>query len=110
MDKKIFLFKGDKVKKSRYTKDQILQILEMAESEKTIKEVCKEVGIAEATFYNWKSKYKEIAPTNLKRIQEFNDLKIQELEKENAYLKKMFAEVSLENRVLQDKIEKIKCQ
>ena len=70
------------MKKSRFTKTHILAILKQADGGRAVKELCREHGISEATFYNRKSKYGE----------EVSDLKrLKELEAENAKLKRMYA-------------------
>lgn len=63
-----------------------------------IKDICREFGISDATFYNWKAKYGGMEASDVSRLRE--------LEKENAELKKMFAEMSLENRAMKNFIEK----
>ena len=63
-----------------------------------VKDICREIGISDATFYNWKAKYGGMEASDVARLRE--------LEKENAELKKMFAEMSLENRALKNLIEK----
>jgi putative transposase len=63
-----------------------------------VKEICREIGISDATFYNWKAKYGGMEASDVSRLRE--------LERENAELKKMFAEMSLENRAMKNLIEK----
>lgn len=63
-----------------------------------VKEICREVGISDATFYNWKAKYGGMEVSEVSRLRE--------LERENAELKKMYAEMSLENRAMKYLIEK----
>ncbi len=63
-----------------------------------VKDVCREAGIFEATYYNWKSRYGGMEASDIK--------KIKDLEDENRRLKQMFADLSLENRALKDVIEK----
>ena len=63
-----------------------------------VKDISRELGISEATFYNWKAKYGGMEATDVSRLRE--------LEKGNAELKKMFAEMSLENRAMKNLIEK----
>lgn len=63
-----------------------------------VKDISRELGISEATFYNWKAKYGGMEASDVSRMKE--------LEKENAELKKMFAEMSLENRAMKALIEK----
>ena len=61
-------------------------------------DICREYGISQATFYNWKAKYGGLEVREVRRLKE--------LEAENAKLKKMFAETSMENYALKDLIEK----
>lgn len=84
--------------KKRFTESQIVSAIKKQESGIPVKEISREIGISEATFYNWKAKYGGM---------EVNDVaRLRELEKENAELKKMFAEMSLENRAMKALIEK----
>lgn len=86
------------MKKSRYTETQIVKILKEVEGGRLIKEVCREYGISDATYYNWKTKY---------GCMEASDVKcLKELEDENRRLKSMFDELSLEHRILKDIVEK----
>ena len=59
-----------------------------------VEEICRQHGISPATYYNWKSKYGGMEASNVKRLKALED--------ENARLKKMFADVSLENRAMKD--------
>lgn len=86
------------MKKSRFTETQIVSILKEAESGVAVNEVCRKHGISSATYYKWKSKYGGLEASELKRIKE--------LEAENAKLKRMFADMALENTALKDLIEK----
>jgi putative transposase len=86
------------MKKSRFTESQIIGILKQQEAGLKVSELCREHGISQPTFYNWKAKYGGMEVAQLKRIKE--------LEKELAQYKKMYAEESLANRVLKDVIEK----
>ena len=63
-----------------------------------VKDICREIGISDATFYNWKAKYGGMEASDVKRMKE--------LEAENAQLKSMYAESSMENRALKSLIEK----
>ncbi len=86
------------MKKSRFTEHQIIKILKEVEAGRTAKDVCREHGISNATFYNWKSKYGGMEASDIKRIRD--------LEYENSRLKQMFANLSLENMALKAVIEK----
>jgi putative transposase len=58
------------MKKSRFTETQIVSILKQADHGRAVKELCREHGISEATFYNWKSKYGGMEASDLKRMKE----------------------------------------
>lgn len=84
--------------KKRFTESQIVAAIKKQESGVAVKDICREIGISDATFYNWKAKYGGMEASDVSRLRE--------LEKENAELKKMFAEMSLENRAMKNFIEK----
>jgi putative transposase len=86
------------MKKTKFTETQIVSILNKQEAGIKISDLCREYGISEATFYNWKAKYGGMEVRDVKRLKE--------LEEENSRLKKMFAELSLENNALKGLIEK----
>lgn len=77
------------MKKSRYSESQIVKILKEVEGGRLVKEVCREHGISDATYYNWKSKYGGMEASDVKRLKE--------LEEENRRLKQMYAELSLDS-------------
>ncbi|WP_443083706.1 IS3 family transposase [Vibrio sp. E14] len=82
------------MKKSRYTETQIVKILKEVEAGRKVNEVCREYGISDATYYNWKSKYGGMEASDVKRLKELED--------ENRRLKQMFADLSLEHRIVKD--------
>ena len=86
------------MKRSRFTETQIISILKEVDAGLSVKEVCRKQGISDATFYNWKSKYGGMSASELKRLRE--------IEEENAKLKRMYADLALENTALKDLIEK----
>jgi putative transposase len=82
------------MRKSRFTEAQIMAILGEGEAGLPVAEVCRQHGISPATYYQWKSKYAGMSVNELKRVKE--------LEAENARLKKMYAELALENVAIKD--------
>ena len=86
------------MKKSRYTESQIIAVLKEVDAGRKVEEVCRQHGISSATYYNWKSKYGGMEASDVKRLKE--------LEEENAKLKKMFADVSLENSAIKELVAK----
>ena len=86
------------MKRSRYTDSQIVKILKEVEGGRLVKEVCREYGISDATYYNWKSKFGGMEASDIKRLKD--------LEEENRRLKQMFADISLEHKLLKDIVEK----
>jgi len=86
------------MKKTRFTETKIVSIIKQQEAGLPTADICREHGISQATFYNWKAKYGGMEVREVKRMKE--------LEIENAKLKKMYAEISMENYALKDLIEK----
>lgn len=86
------------MKKSRFSESKIVSILNEAESGLSVQKVCRRHGISPSTYYIWKSKYGGMRTSDLKRLKE--------IEAENAKLKRMYANLSLENEALKDLISK----
>ena len=85
--------------KTRFTENQIINILKEGESgAMSVPELCRKHNVGQSTYYKWKSKYGGMQASDLSRMRE--------LEAENAKLKKMFADVSLQNITLKDIVEK----
>jgi putative transposase len=82
------------MKKTKFTETQIVSILKQQEAGIPTKEICRQHGISEATFYNWKSRYGGMEASDVKRLKD--------LEEENSRLKKMFADLSLDNQILKE--------
>ena len=74
------------------------KILKEVEGGRQVKEVCREYGVSDATYYNWKSKYGGMEASDIRRLKEMED--------ENRRLKQMFADLSLKHEALKDIIEK----
>jgi putative transposase len=82
------------MKKTRFTETQIVSILKQHEAGRTTKEVCREHSISPATFYNWKGKYGGMEVSDVKRMKD--------LEEENTRLKRMYANLAMDNEILRD--------
>ena len=86
------------MKKTRFSEPQIVKILKETETGIKVDDVCRKHGISSATYYNWKSKYGGMAASDLK--------KMKDLEIELSRLKKMYANLSLENDAIKELLEK----
>jgi putative transposase len=86
------------MKKSKFSESQIVSILKEAEAGVSLEELSRQHGFSKATFYKWKAKYSGMDVSTLKRLRE--------LEEENRRLKQMYAELSLDHKVLKDIVEK----
>jgi putative transposase len=80
--------------RKRHTEEQIIRILNEAEAGKSAKDICREFGISEKTFYVWRSKYGGMTVSDAR--------KLKALEEENRKLKHMLADSLLENRALKE--------
>ena len=86
------------MKKGNYTEEQIAFALQQAEHGMPVAEVCRKLGVTEQSFYRWKKKYGGMLPSDMK--------KLKQLEEENAKLKKLVADLSLDKAMLQDVLSK----
>jgi putative transposase len=86
------------MKRSQFTEAQIAFVLKQAETGTPVAEVCRKAGVAEATFYNWRKRYAGLLPSEVKRLRQ--------LEEENAKLKRIVADLSLDKAMLQDVLAK----
>ena len=86
------------MKRSRFSDTQILSILKQAESGIPVSELCREHGMSNATFYNWRAKYGGMDASLMVRLKE--------LEEEDRRLKKMYAEERLKAEVIQEAMKK----
>lgn len=86
------------MKRSRFTEEQIAFALKQQEVGTSVEEICRKMGISDATFYNWKKKYAGLGPSELRRLKQ--------LEEENAKLKRLVADLSLDKAMLQDVLKR----
>jgi putative transposase len=86
------------MKKARFTESQIISILSKQEKGVPVAGICRDNGISNATFFNWKAKHRGMSTSQLKSLKE--------LEIENARLKKMYADLSLVHEAFKDAIGK----
>jgi putative transposase len=84
--------------KRRFTEEQIVRILQEAEIVGNVREVCRQHNITAQTYYRWRNKFERIGVGYMKRVRA--------LEQENAALKRLVGELSLDNRMLRDVREK----
>ena len=86
------------MKKTKFTEQQIVFALKQAETGTRVDEVCRKMGISEATFYNWKKKYGGLGVSELRQLKQ--------LQEENMRLKQIVADLSLDKQMLQDVLKK----
>lgn len=89
---------GKRMRKQRYSEEQIAFVLKQAELGAPVEEVCRKIGVSEQTFYRWKLKYSGMLPSDMRRLRQ--------LEEENTKLKKLVADLSLDKVMLQDVLSK----
>ncbi len=82
------------MKKKRFSEEQIIAVLKEAEAGAKVLDLCRKHGISDATFYNWKAKYAGMTVAELRRLRE--------LEAENGKLKRIVADLALDNAALKD--------
>jgi putative transposase len=86
------------MKKSRYSEEQVAYALRLAESGTPVADVCRQTGIAEATFYLWKKKYGSLGVPEVRELRQMRD--------ENARLKRIVADLTLDKQILQEVLRK----
>ncbi len=84
--------------RAKWSQEQIIGILKQVEAGRTVVEVCREHGVEESTFYKWKSKYGGLEVNEARRLKSLED--------ENARLKRIVAELTLDKMALQDVLSK----
>ena len=86
------------MKKSRFTEEQVAYALRQADAGTPVADVCRQLGVSEATFYIWKRKYANLGVSELK--------KQRLLEEENGRLKRVVADLTLDKHILQEALRK----
>lgn len=86
------------MKKGKHTETQIVKAIQEEAAGHKPEDICREMGIGRATFYNWKSKYAGMEVNQVKQLKE--------LQEENRKLKAMYADLALDHRILKEVIEK----
>ena len=87
------------MRKSKFSESKIVALLKEAEAGRKVSEICREHGISNATFYQWRSKYSGMEASDIK--------KLKELQEENEKLKRMYADMALENQAIKDLLGKL---
>lgn len=87
------------MRQSKFKETQIVALLKEAEAGRKVAEICREHGISSATFYQWRSKYGGMEASDIRRLKE--------IQEENEKLKRMYAEMALENRAMKDLLGKL---
>ena len=86
------------MKKQKFSESQIVKALKEFDTGRSSQEICRELGISSTTLYNWRKRYSGMEVSHMKRLKE--------LEEENRKLKQMYADLSLDNRMLKDVLSK----
>jgi len=86
------------MKRSKFTEAQIVKAIKEYEAGRSVEDICRELGIHKVTFYNWKKNYAGMDSSQLAELKA--------LKEENARLKKMYAELAMDNMVLKDVLTK----
>ena len=86
------------MKRSKFSEEQVTYALRQAESGTAVSEICRQLGVSEATFYVWRKKYAHLGVSELRRLRQ--------LEEENARLKRVVADLTLDKHILMETIRK----
>ena len=86
------------MKRSKFSEEQVAYALRQAESGTPVGDVCRQLGVSEATFYAWKKKYAHLGVSELRRLRQLED--------KNARLKQLVADLTLDKHLLQEVLRK----
>jgi len=86
------------MKRSRFSEEQIVYALRLADSGTPVADVCRQLGVSEATYYTWKKKYADLGVAELRKMKVLDD--------ENARLKRIVADLTLDKQILQEVVRK----
>ena len=86
------------MKASKFTDAQKAFVIKQGEEGAPVAEICRQAGISQATYFNWKKKYAGLMPSEMRRLRELED--------ENSRLKKIVADLTLDREMLQDVIRR----
>lgn len=86
------------MKRSKFSEEQVAYALRQAESGTPVPDVCRQLGVSEATFYVWKKKYAHLGVSELRRMRQLED--------ENNRLKRLVADLTLDKHILQETLRK----
>ena len=86
------------MKRSKFSEEQVAYALRQAESGTPVGDVCRQLGVSEATFYAWKKKYAHLGVSELRRLRQLED--------ENARLKRLVADLTLDKHMLSEVLRK----
>jgi putative transposase len=87
------------MRKSKFSESKIVSLLKEAEAGRKVSDICREQGISNNTFYQWRSKFGGMEASDIRRLKE--------LQEENEKLKRMYADMALENRAIKDLLGKL---
>lgn len=87
------------MRKSKFSESKIVTLLKEADAGRKVSDICREHGVSSATFYQWRSKYGGMEASDIK--------KLKELQEENEKLKRMYADMALENQAIKDLLGKL---
>lgn len=87
------------MRKSKFSESKIVSLLKEAEAGRKVGDICREYGISNNTFYQWRSKFGGMEASDIRRLKE--------LQEENEKLKRMYADMALENRAIKDLLGKL---